>query len=169
MLLIINIVETTENAIWMFKKNIAYLCRWLSCAYFLLLDLVTWMYLLMSTVYDIKEYQCQGTRPQRTDITLSSSIVLRLSAFWCTCLSYSFIAIVLSLHTLHASSIKPHDTISILCTYQSQFKPLHSATDICSVSRTNTLTLRRLMSYIYIYGAPILDVSRSHTTTQHSR
>ena len=29
------------------------------------------------------------------------------------------------------------------------------------------LTLRRLMSYIY--GAPILDVSRSHTTTQHSR
>ena len=27
------------------------------------------------------------------------------------------------------------------------------------------LTLRRLMSYIY--GAPILDVSRSHTTTQH--
>ena len=29
------------------------------------------------------------------------------------------------------------------------------------------LTLRRLMSYIY--GAPILDVSRSYTTTQHSR
>jgi len=33
----------------------------------------------------------------------------------------------------------------------------------------DVLTLRRLMSYIYIYGAPILDVSRSHTTTQHSR
>ena len=32
---------------------------------------------------------------------------------------------------------------------------------------TGDLTLRRLMSYIY--GAPILDVSRSHTTTQHSR
>jgi hypothetical protein len=29
------------------------------------------------------------------------------------------------------------------------------------------LTLRLLMSDIY--GAPILDVSRSHTTTQHSR
>ena len=29
------------------------------------------------------------------------------------------------------------------------------------------LTLRRLMSYMY--GAPILDISRSHTTTQHSR
>jgi len=31
----------------------------------------------------------------------------------------------------------------------------------------NILNLRRLMSYIY--GAPILDVSRSHTTTHHSR
>ena len=29
------------------------------------------------------------------------------------------------------------------------------------------LTLRLLMSYIY--GAPILDVFRSHTTTHHSR
>ena len=41
--------------------------------------------------------------------------------------------------------------------------------------RVKILTFRRLMSYIYIYiyiytyGAPILDVSRSHTTTQHSR
>ena len=35
--------------------------------------------------------------------------------------------------------------------------------------KAERLTLRRLMSYIYIYGAPILDVSRSHTTTQHSR
>ena len=33
--------------------------------------------------------------------------------------------------------------------------------------RVKLLTLRRLMSYIY--GAPILDVSRSHTTAQHSR
>ena len=33
--------------------------------------------------------------------------------------------------------------------------------------RVKFLTLRWLMSYIY--GAPILDVSRSHTTTQHSR
>jgi len=33
--------------------------------------------------------------------------------------------------------------------------------------RVKLLTLRRLMSYIY--GALILDVSRSHTTTQHSR
>jgi len=33
--------------------------------------------------------------------------------------------------------------------------------------RVKLLTFRRQMSYIY--GAPILDVSRSHTTTQHSR
>ena len=33
--------------------------------------------------------------------------------------------------------------------------------------RVKSLTFRRLMSYIY--GAPILDVSTSHTTTQHSR
>ena len=32
--------------------------------------------------------------------------------------------------------------------------------------RVKSLTLRLLMSYI---GVPILDVSRSHTTTQHSR
>ena len=36
-----------------------------------------------------------------------------------------------------------------------------------SVETPTILTLRLLMSYIY--GAPILDVSRSHTTTQHSR
>jgi len=33
--------------------------------------------------------------------------------------------------------------------------------------RVKSLTFRLLMSYIY--GAPILDVSRSHTMTQHSR
>ena len=33
--------------------------------------------------------------------------------------------------------------------------------------RVKLLTFRLLMSYIY--GAPILDVSRPHTTTQHSR
>jgi len=33
--------------------------------------------------------------------------------------------------------------------------------------RVKSSTIRLLMSYIH--GAPILDVSRSHTTTQHSR
>ena len=37
--------------------------------------------------------------------------------------------------------------------------------------RVKSLTLRLLMAhiYLYIYGAHILDVSRSHTTTHHSR
>ena len=40
---------------------------------------------------------------------------------------------------------------------------------VLHVSRISvkSLTLRLLMSYIY--GAPILDVSRSYTTTHHSR
>jgi len=42
-----------------------------------------------------------------------------------------------------------------------------SQTDDSAQNFKISLTLRRLMSYIY--GAPILDVSRSHTTTQHSR
>jgi len=38
-----------------------------------------------------------------------------------------------------------------------------------SRTRVKLLIFRLLMPYIYIYGAPILDVSRSHTTTRHSR
>ena len=38
---------------------------------------------------------------------------------------------------------------------------------LCIFTSQVLLTLRLLMSYIY--RAPILDVSRSHTTTQHSR
>ena len=45
--------------------------------------------------------------------------------------------------------------------------PQHLAPPQSSRLQMQFLTLRLLMSYIY--GAPILDVSRSHTTTQHSR
>ena len=57
--------------------------------------------------------------------------------------------------------LRPLPSMSIRhqCTFR------HRADDLL----TTSLTLRLLMSYIYIYGAPILDVSRSHTTTQHSR
>ena len=50
-----------------------------------------------------------------------------------------------------------------------QFKYLGILTYQNSIQKEirSRLTLRRLMSYIY--GAPILDVSRSHITTQHSR
>jgi hypothetical protein len=51
-------------------------------------------------------------------------------------------------------------------------KPIHSRKNTnhlvgWEVQDATALTLRLLMSYIY--GAPILDVSRSHTMTQHSR
>jgi len=42
-----------------------------------------------------------------------------------------------------------------------------SNTDLLRKRQEIILTLRSLT--LYIYGAPILDVSRSHTTTQHSR
>jgi len=46
--------------------------------------------------------------------------------------------------------------------------PQHCTLSVSTLRKSDApLTLRRLMSYIY--GAPILDVSRSHTTTQHSR
>jgi len=40
--------------------------------------------------------------------------------------------------------------------------------DICRIL-FNPYVTNVIYIYIYIYGAPILDVSRSHTTTQHSR
>ena len=62
-------------------------------------------------------------------------------------------------------SVRPHGTTRL---------PLHGSSwnlifeYFPKACRENSgLTPRRLMSYIY--GAPILDVSRSHTTTQHSR
>ena len=62
--------------------------------------------------------------------------------------------------------------------FSATYSPVSTATRHCcedsfqlSPSSLGGLTLRLLMSYIYIYiyGAPILDVSTSHTTTQHSR
>ena len=78
----------------------------------------------------------------------------------------------------HVSTYESH--------HQAVFKPLNPELNpICyllallgahhflhvSRIRVKILTFRRLISYIYIYmyGVPILDVSRSHTTTQHSR
>jgi len=54
------------------------------------------------------------------------------------------------------------DDVDLLCRNALEYNP-----DRFVYMTDTNLTLRRLMSYIY--GAPILDVSRSHTTTQHSR
>ena len=69
-----------------------------------------------------------------------------------------------------ASRVSGLTASSVLCSSSSHMSELrtrwlgHADIFILLPSR---LTLRLLMSYIY--GAPILDVSRSHTTTQHSR
>ena len=81
-----------------------------------------------------------------------------------------------------ASDAQPSDSSNIASTDKgSLFNPLNPELNpICyllallahhflhvSRIRVKSLTIRLLMSYVY--GASILDVSRSHTTTQHSR
>ena len=56
---------------------------------------------------------------------------------------------------------------NVLDNYFALYKVLRLKVWVLPRKTASVLTLRRLMSYIY--GAPILDVSRSHTTTQHSR
>jgi len=74
------------------------------------------------------------------------------------CLSFMFY-----LHIFYVVQFSP-------LIYTGRFRMFSVITNIYNKKiKGPTLTLRRLMSYIYIYGAPILDVSRSHTTTQHSR
>ena len=81
-----------------------------------------------------------------------------------TCLNVTFMCIILVGNHLDAQ----------LLLWYVYLNPLHvSSNCVLILRRTIVLTLRRLMSYIYIYiyiyGAPFLDVSRSHTTTQHIR
>ena len=65
--------------------------------------------------------------------------------------------------TLHINLLKPE--LNSIC-YLLALLGAHHFLHVNRI-RVKLLTLRLLMSYIY--GAPILDVSRSHTTTQHSR
>ena len=72
-----------------------------------------------------------------------------------------------------ASSAHPQE-VNVVNTLNPELNPIYYllaflAHHFLHVSRimVKSLPLRLLMSYIY--GAPILDVSRSHTTTQHSR
>ena len=86
-------------------------------------------------------------------------------------------------HNLGYLSVVQDGSSAVLLPAVSSFNPLNPELNpICyllallahnflhiSRIRVKSLTIRLLMSYIYIYGAPILDVSRSHTTTHHSR
>ena len=89
---------------------------------------------------------------------------------WTTCtdplLRYTYIHVVVTSHEETTLA----DTQHCVLLYLTNITCL-STTSVPQLVQVDgalaTLTLRRLMSYIY--GAPILDVSRSHTTTQHSR
>jgi len=79
--------------------------------------------------------------------------------FKCICI-YSFVPL------LYAYSINPLNAeLNPIC-YLLALLGAHHFLHVSRI-RVKSLTLRLLMSYIY--GAPILDVSRSHTTTHHSR
>ena len=68
---------------------------------------------------------------------------------------------------LKRQAINKYIYIYILKYNVNQFVPRVRLNLVPPQHKISLLTLRLLMSYIY--GAPILDVSRSHTTTQHSR
>ena len=81
------------------------------------------------------------------------------------------VVILISFYFLF-SKLQVQNCVTLNCGRGSAFTD-QSTVYSCRTVREDTrllnmsLTLRLLMSYIY--GAPILDVSRSHTTTQHSR
>ena len=65
--------------------------------------------------------------------------------------------------TLNVCNYLPVDTVYYLKRLESSLR----IKDVKIIRAPAALTLRSLT--LYIYGAPILDVSRSHTTTQHCR
>jgi len=79
----------------------------------------------------------------------ASSVCIQLSCLVC---------IQSVVHGLRSHLFCGHNGCSLPKVSITLFLPLHFFV---------SLTLRSLT--LYIYGAPILDVSRSHTTTQHSR
>ena len=83
-----------------------------------------------------------------------------------SCSCFRLINFIQLLSQLSVNSINPlNPELNPIC-YLLALLRAHHFLHVCRI-RVKLLTLRRLMSYIY--GSPILDVSRSHTTTQHSR
>ena len=109
--------------------------------------------------------------------TLSAPLLGPRTDTWCVAypsgnchFAGTFFCITLIQGTLHylccvlfLDVLAIHQSCIILYTLCTVISPVSQT----EYPRETLLTLRRLMSYIY--GAPILDVSRSHTTTQHSR
>jgi len=98
----------------------------------------------------------------RTFLFLTTPTVLLLIKFVLHSLAYSGLCVAVTIWRFLQASVALRDFPQIYM----QIPGTYPKTDQVTFLRLS-LTLRRLMSYIY--GAPILDVSRSHTTTQHSR
>ena len=80
-----------------------------------------------------------------------------------SCIAKRYVHVLWSINSVQVNPLKPE--LNPIC----YFLALLGAHHFLHISRIRVkwLTFSLLMSYIY--GAPILDVSRSHTTTQHSR
>jgi len=97
-----------------------------------------------------------AVKVQASDQYVTTGLIIVLHIFNLVSFFRSFGFIRFELHQSHSHSNLP--------LYNGQ--RFSSSFDMDVFRNTPYLTLKRLMSYIY--GAPILDVSRSHTTTQHS-
>jgi len=82
--------------------------------------------------------------------------------YWFCNLSECILLFFSCIRCLHVNPLKPE--LNPICYLLALLA--HNFLHVSRI-RVKSLTIRLLMSYIY--GAPILDVSRSHTTTQHSR
>ena len=78
--------------------------------------------------------------------------------WFCVCSTPTFVPLELLLNPLKAE-------LNPIC-YLLALLGAHNFLHVSRI-RVKSLTLRQVM--LYIYGAPILDVCRSHTTTHHSR
>ena len=95
-----------------------------------------------------------------TGLTLKNSILCPHNVFMCFVWNSEHVAMI-SLYNINPLNAELNPICYLLA--------LLGAHHFLHVSRirVKSLILRLLMSYLY--GAPILDVSRSHTTTHHSR
>ena len=93
---------------------------------------------------------------------LVRNIVHWMSCFWGEILAYTDMRHLTTGYVL-INPLKPE--LNPIC-YLLALLGAHHFLHVSGI-RVKLLTFRLLMSYIY--GAPIFDISRSHTTTQHSR
>jgi len=103
------------------------------------------------------------TSPHFTQLHFTTLIDTSLPLVYTSLPSHLFLRIYISYCLMLINPLNPE--LNPIC-YLLALLGAHHFLHVSRI-RVKSLTLRRLMSYIY--GAPILDVSRSHTTTQHSR